>query len=70
MDTTEHRIIDGVMSEVTADPEAIAAAVAEMEALTDRRARVARGIDLAWHLDLARGEVEQAERIAAEGYLD
>jgi len=31
---------------------------------------VARGIDLAWHLDLARGEVEQAERIAAEGYLD
>lgn len=70
MDTTEYRIIDGVMSEVTADPEAIAAAVAEMEALTDRRARVARGIDLAWHLDLARGEVEQAERIAAEGYLD
>lgn len=70
MDTTEYRIIDGVMSEVTADPEVIAAAVAEMEALTDRRARVARGIDLAWHLDLARGEVEQAERIAAEGYLD
>lgn len=70
MDTTEYRIIDGVMSEVTADPEAIAVAVAEMEALTDRRARVARGIDLAWHLDLARGEVEQAERIAAEGYLD
>lgn len=70
MDTTESQIIDGVMSEVTADPEAIAAAVAEMEALTDHRARVARGIDLAWHLDLARGEVEQAERIAAEGYLD
>lgn len=91
MDTTEYRIIDGVMSEVTADPEAIAAAVAEMEALTDRsvrvagqlalgdllldtlasrRARVARGIDLAWHLDLAREEVARAERIAAEGYLD
>lgn len=91
MDTTEYRIIHGVMSEVTADPEAVAAAVAEMEALTDRavrvagqlalgdqlldtlasrRARAVRGIDLAWHLDLARGEVEQAERIAAEGYLD
>ena len=91
MDTTEYRIINGVMSEVTAAPEAIAAAVAEMEALTDRavrvagplalgdqlldtlasrRARAARGIDLAWHLDLARGEVERAERIAAEGYLD
>ena len=91
MDTTEYRIVDGVMAEVTADPEAIAAAVAEMEALTarsvrvagqlalgdqlldtlaSRRARAARGVDLAWHLDLARGEVEQAERIAAEGYLD
>ena len=91
MDTTEYRIVDGVMAEVTADPEAVAAAVAEMGALTDRavgvagqlalgdllldtlasrRARVARGVDLAWHLDLARGEVERAERIAAEGYLD
>lgn len=41
-----------------------------LDTLASRSARVARGIDLAWHLGLAREEVARAERLVAEGWID